>query len=201
MELTESDLVSTVNCTIHQARIYVEPINITLKRFDISSKSQIAMFLAQTAHESGSFSRVVENLNYSADGLLKIFPKYFKTREEAMKFARQPEKIANRVYANRMGNGNEESKDGWNYRGRGLIQITGRSNYERLAKDLDINCVASPELLQTPIYATLSAGQYWEWKGLNNINSVTQATRLINGGDNGLEDRVKKFHTIMSLLK
>lgn len=160
------------------------------------TKMQQAMFLAQCGHESAGFSVLSENLNYSSDGLVRVFRKYF-TAEDAKKYARQPEKIANRVYANRMGNGDENSGDGWKYRGRGIIQITGKRNYDAFSKWLerDIN----PDDVAINLTFAVKAGVwFWLTNEIASLNSVEKATRRINGGLNGIEDRVNLYRKLMA---
>ena len=151
-----------------------------------------AHFLAQVAHESGGLKYSAENLNYSAQGLRSVFGKYFKTNDIAALYARKPEKIANRVYADRMGNGNEASGDGWKFRGRGLIQLTGKDNYQQFAKDYGIDCVNNPDLLLDPQFALASACWFWQKRNLNTFadkDDIVMVTKRINGGVNGLNDR------------
>lgn len=136
--------------------------------YGIESTKQKAAFIAQVAHESNYLSVVTENLNYSANGLLSTFKKYF-TADQAADYARQPERIANRVYANRIGNGDESCGDGWRFRGRGLIQITGRENYSRCEKALKIGLLNNPDLLATPEYAVQSACWWWQNAKLNEV--------------------------------
>lgn len=175
-----------------RAESYLPYLNTVLPEFEINTPLRKAHFLAQLAHESGGLKYLEENLNYSAQGLRSVFGKYFKTTEIAEEYARKPEKIANRVYANRMGNGDEQSGDGWKYRGRGLIQLTGKSNYQRFAVDYSIDCVNNPDLLLGPKTALISA--CWFWKK-NNINTYADAddihmvTKRINGGNNGILHR------------
>jgi putative chitinase len=163
----------------------------------INTRLRIAHFMAQIDHESG-LKPIGENLNYSAQGLLNTFGKYFNSAT-AQIYARNPEKIANRVYANRMGNGNEATGEGWKYRGRGFLQITGKSNYFRLANDTDLDCFKNPDLLLQEANALISALWFWELKGLNKLadkNNIRGITRIINGGFNGLEHRkelLKKY--------
>lgn len=176
-------------------------LNMTMARFNISTPMRQAMFLSQIAHESGGFRHVSENLNYSASALRRVFGKYFPTDEMAYEYARKPEKIANRVYANRMGNGNEASGDGWKYRGRGLIQLTGKDNYLSFSLAADNNSFIDPGLLTEPEYAAMSAGWYWQDNGLNvlaDTGDVRAVTRRINGGYNGLADRQKKYAAIIA---
>lgn len=167
------------------------------------SKAQTAHFFGQCAHESANFGVFSENLNYSADGLLKIFSKYFN-QAQAIAYARQPEKIANRVYANRMGNGDEASGDGWKYRGRGAIQLTGKANYKSFADFVkDQNVMTNPDLVST-VYAFDSAIWFFThnnlWSLCNSVDdvSITNVTKRVNGGTVGLDDRkiqTKKFYT------
>jgi len=162
-----------------------------------------AAFLAQTAHESASFTAVKENLNYSAIGLRKIFPKYFPTDELAAQYARQPWKIANRVYANRMGNGDEASGDGWKYRGRGLIQLTGKNNYVSCGTDIGKDLTADPLWLESPEGAVKSALWYWNKNSLNtyaDAEDIRGMTKRINGGYHGLDDRLQKYERAKQVL-
>ena len=173
------------------------------------SPVRAAHFFAQTSHETGGFKAFSENLNYSADGLNKIFPKYFKNAgRDANAFARNPEKIANVVYASRMGNGDIESGDGWKYRGRGALQLTGKSNYEAFAKYLGHNEVLeNPDLVATK-YAFESAMFFFErnklWaicdKGINDA-AILELTKRINGGTHGLEDRKTKTYKYYEYVK
>lgn len=162
--------------------------------FKINTSLRIAAYLSQVLYESAFLSAKTENLNYSADGLLKTFPKYFKNRAEAEAYARQPEKIANKVYANRYGNGNEASGDGWRYRGRGLIQLTFRSNYEEFSKyDLCTEPVLkNPDKVATYPLDQVAAMWYWEKKKINepaDRGDTTEVTKRVNGGTNGLAQR------------
>ena len=156
------------------------------------------MFLAQCAHESGYFRRFSENLNYSLEGLLKVFPKYFKYGfREPYEYRNKPQRIANVVYANRMGNGDEKSGDGWKYRGRGLIQITGKNNYTKCLNDLGRT---EPEYLETPEGAVRSAIWFWKTNLLYNEVNMNVITRRINGGFNGLEDRIQQLKKIKAIV-
>ena len=178
----------------------------TASKFEITTPLRLAHFLAQCGHESGGFKLVYENLNYSADGLVKTFAKYF-TREQAEQYARQPEKIGARVYASRMGNGDEASGEGYRYRGRGFIQLTGKDNYRSFAKFIGEDTAANPDLVATK-YPMASAGFFFQtrkiWavcdKGANDQN-VKEVTRLVNGGEIGLPDRIKHFQEYYNLLK
>lgn len=180
--------------------IFADPINQTCHEFQINTKKRIAAFIAQVGHESGNLKYVKENLNYSAEGLRKVFPKYFPDEETAIKYQRNPEAIANRVYANRMGNGSEQSGDGWRYRGRGLIQLTGKSNYDLCMRALNVK---DPLYLETPEGASRSAGWFWSYRNLNSIadsGDMRKMTKTINGGFIGLEDRIKHYEHILTVI-
>jgi len=173
--------------------------------FKINSINKLSNFLAQCAHESGNFKFVTENLNYSAEGLLKIFPKYF-SKETAEIAARKPEMIANIVYSNRMGNGDKASGDGWKYRGRGYIQLTGKVNYSQFGNFIGVDLLKDPDLVVSK-YALTSAAWFFEYKNLWLLadrgiddETIKHLTRRINGGHNGLEDRISKTKTFNSLL-
>lgn len=178
----------------------------TAKRFNITTPLRLAHFLAQCGHESGGFKAVSENLNYSADGLKKIFPKYFPGKLNES-YARQPEKIANRVYSARMGNGAEASGEGYKFRGRGYIQLTGKGNYVAFDKFVDEDIIANPDLVATK-YPLASAAFFFNnnklWticdKGADDA-TVTAVTKRVNGGTIGLADRLKHFKEFYSLLK
>jgi putative chitinase len=178
-----------------------------IKRFGGPKNNvMLAHFLCQVAHESANFTAIRENLNYSTDGLMKTFKKYFKDRIEAATFARKPEIIANRVYASRMGNGNETSGDGWRYRGRGYLQLTGRTNYAIFGTYVDENLLENPDLVATK-YAMHSAFWFFErnnlWKltdSKNYYETLTTVTKRINGGTHGLSDRASKFRTFSKFL-
>lgn len=181
-------------------------INVLVEKFNLNSGLRLSHFLAQCAHESGNFKVLNENLNYSADGLLKIFPKYFKDKATADAYARKPEKIANRVYASRMGNGDEASGDGYKFRGRGFIQLTGKSNYQAFSDFIKEDCVASPDLVATK-YPLTSAAFFFDKNKLWDIcdkgatpEVVTLVTKRVNGGTHGLDDRLSKFNTFNSIL-
>jgi putative chitinase len=175
-------------------------------KFQINTPLRLAHFLAQCGHESGGFKHTNENLNYSADGLKKIFPKYFAQAGLAESYARQPEKIASRVYGGRMGNGDESTKEGFKFRGRGYIQLTGKSNYTEFDKFVDDDILGNPDLVATK-YPLLSAAWFFHKNGLNAISdkgaddaTVTSVTKRVNGGTIGLPDRIKHFKEYYSLL-
>ncbi len=160
------------------------------EKYGLTTKLRIAHFMAQIEHESG-LKPIAENLNYSASGLIRVFRKYF-TDVEAINFANKPQSIANRVYANRMGNGDEKSGEGFLYRGRGFLQITGKSNYFKLANDTDLDCLKNPDLLLQEANAMISALWFWNKAALNKLadkNDLKGITRKINGGYNGLAHR------------
>jgi putative chitinase len=178
----------------------------TAKKFNITNNLRLAHFLSQCGHESGGFKAVSENLNYSADGLKKIFGKYFPGNLNES-YARQPEKIAARVYASRMGNGDETSKEGFKFRGRGYIQLTGKANYTNFTKFIGEDCIANPDLVATK-YPLASAAFFFDsnklWsicdKGADDA-TVTAVTKRVNGGTIGLPDRIKHFKEYYNLLK
>lgn len=164
-----------------------------LKEHDITTPLRLAHFFAQLHHES-NLQPVSENLNYSTEALLRVFGNYFKNPVIAANYARDPEAIANRVYADRMENGNEASGDGWKYRGRGFIQITGKANYRKLTEDTGIDYLNNPELLLTEADSMISALWYWSKNNLNkyaDADDINQITKRINGGYNGLAHRKK----------
>jgi len=199
--MTSDQLAQAINMTSEKAQEWIDAINLTFETFGIDTPEQQAAFLGQCAHESNGFTALVENLNYKADSLCKVWPKRFPSLEFAMQYNRQPEKIANHVYANRMGNGDEASGDGFAYRGRGLIQLTGRDNYKACGEVLGMDLEENPELVSTPQYAALSAGWFWHTHSLNNIASdITAVTKKINGGTIGLEDRVARTEQALSAL-
>lgn len=165
---------------------------------------RIAGFLAQVAHESGGFNFVQENLNYGAKGLMTTFKRYFPSEDIAKQYERKPEKIANRVYANRMSNGDEASGDGWKFRGRGLIQLTGRDNYTRFAKALDMTLDEAIAYLETSSGAVASAGWFWDVNKLNiycDKDDFVGLTRRINGGTIGLADRKHHYEIALEAFK
>lgn len=173
---------------------FVKAFNAYSDQFGLTTKIRVCHFLGQIAWESSELSRLEENLNYSADGLLKTFPRYFKSRADAEAYARRPEKIANRVYANRMGNGSESTGDGWKYRGRGIIQLTGKQNYYNynVSGYCNGNVVEHPEWLAKYPGALKSAMWFWKANGINALadrDDATSVTRRINGGSSHLAQR------------
>ena len=167
-----------------------------LPDYDIDTVPRVAAFLAQTAHESGGYRAIKENLNYKAESLMRVWPRYFPDMATAKSYEKQPEKIANRAYANRMGNGPESSGDGWKFCGRGLIQLTGKDNYTRYAESLEISLDEASEHLTTFEGCVQSAAWFWEANNLNqwaDAGDILTLTKRINGGTLGLEDRKKHY--------
>jgi putative chitinase len=190
----------------HVPQAVIDAIPDTAARFGITTPLRLAHFLAQAAHESGGFTATTENLNYRAKGLCGIFRKYFPSVTVALQYERKPEKIANKVYANRMGNGNEASGDGWKHRGRGYIQLTGKDNYKAFDATVPEDIMANPDLVATK-YALASAAFFFKKNGLWAIcdrgaddATVTSVTKRVNGGTIGLEDRKKHFKEFYHLL-
>jgi putative chitinase len=198
------------------AQKWVDAVVAACQEFNIDTPQRIAGFLSQCAHESGGFERLQENLNYSADGMAGIWPKRFAVlgpdgkpvkkdgKNQPNKFAlalhRKPEMIANVVYSGRMGNGPTESGEGWKYRGRGLKQLTGKTNHSNCSKGLGVDLVDNPDLLLEPIYAARSAAWFWSTNKCNvfaDAEDIEGLTRRINGGLIGLEDRKKRYASAM----
>ncbi len=176
------------------------------EKFGVNTPLRLAHFLAQCGHESGGFRITQENLNYSAKGLQGIFKKYFPSEALALDYAKKPQKIANRVYGGRMGNGNEASGDGYKFRGRGFIQLTGRDNYKAFDDAVEDNILENPDLVATK-YPLASAAWFWNKNKLNQLADkgdttevVTMITKRVNGGTIGLPDRIKHFKEFYSLL-
>ena len=180
---------------------FVDPINKVSEEFEINTLERISMFLAQIGHESGGLTKLHENLNYKAARLVQIFPKYFRDVDPEG-YANNPERIANRVYADRMGNGSEDSGDGYKFRGRGAVQLTGRDNYTACGKDLGVDLEANPDYLETPEGAIRSAAWFWDQHDLNELSdekNVTAVTKKINGGVIGLEERTALFEEALTV--
>ncbi len=194
-----TSLLSLPNADEHAGR-WLDPLNRAMAEWSIDTPYRQAAFLAQTLHESGQFQHVSENLHYSAPRLRQIWPARFPSDAEAQAYAGNPEKLANKIYAKRLGNSDEDSGDGWNYRGRGLIQLTGRENYERCAKELELDVLAQPDLLQEPEGAARSAAWFWAYHKLNEFadpksdsdptEDFAEITKRINGGTVGLHERI-----------
>jgi putative chitinase len=180
----------------------VKSLPAILEKYKINTVIRAAHFLAQVTHESGGFCVMTENLNYSADGLLKIFPKYFNA-DSAASHARNPQMIANRVYSNRLGNGDAVTNDGWNYRGRGFIQLTGKDNYSKFAKSIGKSLDDTIKYLETPQGALESAAWFWDSRNINvkaDADDIIAVTKLVNGGTIGLDDRKNKLEIAKSVL-
>lgn len=171
-----------------------------LPLYGINDAEEISRFLSQTCHESNHYKVLKENLNYSGERLKIVFPRYFKDRDINL-YARKPEKIANLVYANRMGNGPESSGDGWKFRGRGVLQTTGKNNYTELSKSIGKTIEETTQYLETLEGALVSALFYWKQNNLNQIHDLTILTRKINGGTNGLTHRISEYNRILKILK
>ena len=180
---------------------WLGPLEATFAKYDISTPQRQAAFIGQCQHESGNFKTLQENLNYSAEGLMKTWPSRFPTKQIADQYARNPAKIAGKVYNGRMGNTNEEEAS--KYLGRGLIQLTGKENYANCGTALGVDFVGNPTFLIEPKYAALSAGWFWNKKGLNALadsNDIETMTKRINGGLIGLDDRKAKIIKVLSIL-
>ena len=202
--ITPSEL-KTIVPTMKEPDEWSTALNEILPKYNIIGRDRIAAFVAQCAHESMGFNRITENLNYSASGLRSTFGKYFPTLAIANQYARKPEKIANRAYANRMGNGNESSGDGWKYRGKGLIQLTGKNNHELFAESIGKTLDDTIVYLGTKAGAVESAAWFWKTNDLNryaDTQNITKLTQKINGGTNGLADRIAYYErALVSLPK
>ncbi len=190
---------------------WAEALNPALVRFGITTPARQCAFLAQTGHESGQFNRLEESLIYSSAGrLMAVFPRRFPTEASALPFVKNPSALANFVYARRMGNGDETSGDGFRYRGRGLIQLTGRSNYQQAADALKLALVEAPDQVTSREVAALTAAWYWDSRGLNaladdnttddDLEDFREITRRINGGTVGLKERLEMFSRLQQLL-
>ena len=181
---------------------WVEPLNATIQKFTIFTVKEQAAFIGQCAHECNHFKTLEENLNYRAETLQKLFGHKFQPNEFTI-YAHQPEKIANRIYANRMGNRDEKSGDGWRFHGRGCIQLTGHDNYYHFGQSVQRDMVKDPQLVATPMYAALSAGWFWKTHGCNDLAEAQNwegLTKRINGGTFGLEERIKLTQHALSVL-
>lgn len=202
--MNKSQFHKAANISAELAARWFQPIDTAMAEFGITSVDDQAMFIAQVGHESGGFTRIVENLNYSADGLKATFGKYFPG-DTAQRYGRTPDhpadqkSIANIVYAHRMGNIAEN--DGWNYRGRGLIQITGHDNYRDCGAGLGTDLLLVPQLLEQDSYAARSAAWFYASKDcLKRTGDITAVTKIINGGTNGLDDRKNRYEKAKSVL-
>jgi putative chitinase len=201
MEITQQQLSSMLPGNPYIEH-WCEALNKILPDYEINTPARIAAFVAQTAHESGGYTALHENLNYKAESLCRVWPRYFNSGN-ANEYAHNPEKIANRAYGGRMGNGDEASGDGWKYCGRGLIQLTGKSNYQAFADSIKTDISEIPAFLQTFEGAIQSACWYWENNNLNkwaDAGDIKTMTKIINGGYLGLEDRERHYHHALQVL-
>lgn len=197
---------------LHIGAEWVDALNETFHRFNIDTKRKQAAFIGQCSHECGNFRTLEENLNYRAETLMKLWPKRFPTLEFAKQYERQPRKIANSVYANRMGNRDEASGDGFRFRGRGAIQLTGHSSYFHAGKALGVDFVMEPDLVATPKYAALTAGWFWSTHNCNELaengtpldsageSTWANLTKKINGGTIGQAERIKHIREALAVL-
>ena len=200
MPITAQQLLQIFPSAGPSAGVFVPVLNTAMNRFQIIGTNRIAAFVAQVGHESGQLTRLVENLNYSADALCKTWPNRFNS-ELANAVARKPEQIANIAYGNRMGN--TAPGDGWKYRGRGLIQITGKNNYRACGEALGLDLIAQPELLEKPQNACMSAAWYWATNGLNTLADAGKfdaTTQRINGGQTGATNRQALYAGALKVL-
>lgn len=182
---------------------WVDALNETFGRFNIVTNNQKAMFIGQCSHECGNFRLLEENLNYKAATLMKLWPKRFPNMEKANEYAGNPKKIANSVYSSRMGNRDEASGDGYRFRGRGCIQLTGHANYFHAGQALGVDLVMDPDSVATPKFAALTAGWFWSTHNLNapaDALDYTKVTKIINGGTIGLDDRIKHVQMALAVL-
>jgi len=193
----------------HLAKLHIGPqwldaLNETFERFGIDTPKKQAAFIGQCGHECGNFKVLEENLNYRAETLRKLWPKRFPSIEFAKQYERQPKKIANSVYSSRMGNRDEASGDGFRFRGRGCIQLSGHSSYYHAGKALGVDFVMEPDLVATPKFAALTAGWFWSTHGCNDIADRSDwilLTKRINGGTIGLEDRIKHINHALDVIQ
>ena len=182
---------------------WVDPLNATFSQFNIALPVQQAAFIGQCGHECNNFKTLEENLNYRAATLMRLWPKRFPTQEIANAYAGNPKKIANMVYANRMGNRDESSGDGYRFRGRGCIQLTGSDNYFHAGKALNVDFWADPDLVATPQYAALTAGWFWSTHKCNEVAAAqdwVKLTKIINGGTFGLDERIRHINEALAAL-
>lgn len=203
MLISEQQLIQSGICTPAMATKWCEQLNATMERFEINTPERICGFLSQVSHESAGFTATTEGLYYSAAALMRVWPQRFPTLEVAQSYEKKPEAIANRAYCDRMGNGSEASGDGWKYRGRGLIQLTGKSNYVDFSLSCDNEALTKPELVEHPQLAAESAGWFWNKYNLNQLadaKDVLAMTKRINGGTNGLAHRQQLYAGAVAVL-
>jgi putative chitinase len=203
MQITPEQLQQLIPDNPHVDQ-WCDALNKILPDYGIDTPERVAAFIAQCGHESGSFKFLKENLNYRAESLMRTWPRHFPTIEIANQYARQPERIANRAYANRMGNGPEASGDGWRYAGKGLIQLTGRTNYTLFANAIDMPLEEVPVYLETFDGAVHSACWFWDTNRLNQFadsGDIDTMTRRINGGLHGIDDRRARYAAALEVLE
>jgi putative chitinase len=200
MELHQ--FADAANISLQLAQSLYEGVSSAVNMADLSTPQRLAAFIAQCGHESDGFKYFEENLNYRAESLVRVWPSHFNSNN-ASEYAHNPEKIANRAYCFRMGNGPEDSGDGWNYRGRGFLQLTGRSNYEQASSDLEIDFLSNPDAVATPEGACVTAAWFWKKHNLNNYvdqDNFVGLTKAINGGTLGLENRQQRYEHALNVL-
>lgn len=201
--MTFDEFQRAAQCSAPRAAEWCAVINAAMDEFVTDTPRHRAAFIAQVSHESARFTRFEEGLNYSAQRLMQVWPRRFKTLASTRHYANNPEELANHVYANRMGNGPEESGDGWLFRGRGPLQITGRDNYTRCGDDLGLPLHEYPDMLLEPLRGAHAAGWFWSTKGCNRLMDLSDfegLTRRINGGLHGYNDRLALFEGAMQEL-
>ncbi len=202
MPITAQQLLKILPNAGKQAGVFASALTMSMDKYQINTRLRMAAFIAQVGHESGQLRTLVENLNYSAEGLVRTWPRRFNLLT-ATNCARKPEQIANIVYASRLGNGPAATGDGWKYRGRGLIQVTGWVNYQACGSALSLDLLTKPELLEQPAYAALSAAWFWSSNGLNELADAGKfeaITQRINGGQNGAADRLAIYQCALKVL-
>ena len=200
--MIDAGLLSALGVNDERAEMFAPLLDDACPQWEIDEASEIAAFVANCTHESARFTRLEENLNYSGDALLKLWPRRVSP-QVARRIARKPQQIANVVYSNRMGNGDEFSGEGWDFRGRGLIQCTGKNNYSALSYAWGVDCVAEPEKLTTPLGAVVSACWFWKTNGCNELAQAERWKDLclrINGGLNGYAERMELLETALEHL-
>lgn len=201
--MTPAQLLRIMPAAKRQADVFAPLLAEAMEKYQINTLSRRASFLAQIGVESGQLTRLVENLNYSAERMRVVWPTRFPSLAQTIGYAGNATELANKVYANRMGNGDEKSGDGWKYRGRGLIHLTGRDNYKRLSDATGYDFVAEPQMLEAPRMAALSAAWFWSVNGLNALadtGNQTAVTKKINGGVHGLAQRLEMFEVAKRVL-
>lgn len=201
--MTPAQLLKIMPLAGRHADVFAAPLSEAMTRFHITGPARQASFLAQVAHESTQLNRLTENLIYSAERMRQVWPKRFPTLASTEGYAHNAPALANKVYGGRMGNGPESTGDGWRYRGRGLLQLTGKENYQKCGAAVGYDLVAHPEFMDSPMLAALSAGWYWGTHGLNELadkGDQTAVTKRINGGATGLAQRLAMFELARKVL-